>query len=80
MLNESKVSKLRSWFGNTANYHVIKDEEDCSMVLVFDNENYSLARLVKIGDRLDISVDEQVDKLDLDTVGLLIKKCLSLML
>jgi len=79
MLNEIMSNKLHEWFGSDCQFHVLKKEEGCAMVWVKDESNYSLARLIQFDDKADISVDVQINELDFNAVGSLMRRCIELM-
>jgi hypothetical protein len=73
--------KINDWFGSSCKHEVIESDDNCSMVLVKTEgkyPEYSLARLLNFGGRIEISVDFAVDSVNIVHLGNLaelIRKC-----
>jgi hypothetical protein len=74
------VDKIKEWFGARCSYRHIQgaSDESSAMFIVNDGDDFHLARVLPLGDNLDISVDYTVKELDVESARNIIERVLEL--
>jgi|GEM_PF-5866252 len=81
-LNDNLETKVKEWFGKGAKYHVLKECDNYTYIqfICWHGSDISLARLLKIGYGMGISVDYTLSlddcdgRIDFDDICLFIGK------